>query len=49
MLSEQARQRGELRQRSGLPAEYWYGVQYGYEDAAERVKVLINEANDAPD
>ena len=43
VLAAQARQRGDLRSSGDLPAEYWYGVQFGYEDAAERLEVLIGE------
>ena len=44
VLATQARQRGDLRRVGDLPAEYWYGAQFGYEDAVERLEVLINEA-----
>src|SRR5689334_22543805 len=47
ILAEQAQQLGNCCRQSGLPAEYWYGVQYGYEDAAERIRDLITEANEA--
>ena len=44
VLAAQARQRGDLRRHGDLPPEYWYGVQFGYEDAIEQLEVIINAA-----
>ena len=48
MLATQARQRGELARLDDLPPSYWYGVQFGYDDAIERLEALLRGATDAP-
>ena len=49
VLATQARQRGELDRRDDLPLSCWYGVQFGYDDAIERLEALLRDDKDAPD
>jgi hypothetical protein len=40
VLAAQARQRGDARVMEPSPG-YWYGVQFGYEDAAQRLEEVL--------